>query len=215
VRDRWSYQLLTGLGIPAGKLIVTADSAFLLPPLKPAVKKEKKRKLVFAIRASRHLREDFPLILSQFVGELVADGWEVEFLAMQSLGVDGDPRFTGQLARNFPVTVPTSLEEVFESISSADAVIGMRLHSLIFAALAGVPFLGLSYSPKVSAFCVESGAADFLMPAEKISLRGLKRAFEKLLKEPPKISLDFLRERAAKNPDIFREFFLEGGSNNS
>lgn len=37
-------------------------------------------------------------------------------------------------------------------IGSADLVIGMRLHALVLAAAAGVPFIGLPYDEKVAAF---------------------------------------------------------------
>ena len=33
-----------------------------------------------------------------------------------------------------------------------DLVIGMRLHALVFAALTGVKFLGVSYDPKIDRF---------------------------------------------------------------
>ena len=37
-------------------------------------------------------------------------------------------------------------------IRRADAVLGMRLHSLIFAAAQGTPFAGVSYDPTVAGF---------------------------------------------------------------
>ena len=43
-------------------------------------------------------------------------------------------------------------KEMLALISQFDLLLGMRLHSLIFAALNQVPMLGLSYDPKVRAF---------------------------------------------------------------
>ncbi len=50
---------------------------------------------------------------------------------------------------------PLDINEVLEAIGGMDVVVGMRLHSLVFAALKGVPFVGLSYDPKVKAFSEE------------------------------------------------------------
>lgn len=37
-------------------------------------------------------------------------------------------------------------------IGNLDLLIGIRLHALIFAALMHVPFIGISYDPKINSF---------------------------------------------------------------
>lgn len=54
---------------------------------------------------------------------------------------------------------PLETDEVLAAIGGMDVVVGMRLHSLVFAALRGVPFIGLCYDPKVKAFSEECGQA--------------------------------------------------------
>ncbi|WP_291423576.1 polysaccharide pyruvyl transferase CsaB [Deinococcus sp.] len=46
-----------------------------------------------------------------------------------------------------------------DTIAQSGFVIGVRLHALILAAAAGVPFCGLTYDPKVSGFCHDAGAS--------------------------------------------------------
>lgn len=43
-------------------------------------------------------------------------------------------------------------EEMLNLVSCMDLLLGVRLHSLIFAAVAGVPFIGVSYDPKIDSF---------------------------------------------------------------
>ena len=42
--------------------------------------------------------------------------------------------------------------QVLSAVTNARAVLGMRLHALIFATAAGVPSIGIVYDQKVSAF---------------------------------------------------------------
>ncbi len=52
---------------------------------------------------------------------------------------------------------PISAGELIGVLSRAEFVVGMRLHSIIYAAAAGIPVIGLSYDPKVASFMREIG----------------------------------------------------------
>ena len=46
---------------------------------------------------------------------------------------------------------------IIGALSRMEAVVSMRLHALIFAAVRGVPLVGVVYDPKVSAFLDDAG----------------------------------------------------------
>lgn len=43
-------------------------------------------------------------------------------------------------------------EDMLSIIGNMDLLVGVRLHSLIYAAIMGVPLIGISYDPKCTAF---------------------------------------------------------------
>ncbi|GAE92446.1 CsaB protein [Gracilibacillus boraciitolerans JCM 21714] len=53
-------------------------------------------------------------------------------------------------ARHVPVEL--ELEEKISIIAASCMLIGMRLHSLIFASLSHTPFVAISYDPKIDSF---------------------------------------------------------------
>ena len=69
-------------------------------------------------------------------------------------GLEGTPY------RSLPGPLPPEL--AIGVMARMEIVVSMRLHGLIFAAGHGVPLVGVSYDPKVTAFlrCVESGCAE-------------------------------------------------------
>lgn len=60
--------------------------------------------------------------------------------------------------------------QALEQISAAQLVVSARLHGCILAAVAGTPFVGLSYDPKVSGFLVQAGATSFEAPLDARAL---------------------------------------------
>lgn len=64
--------------------------------------------------------------------------------------------------------------EVLGLIGKCDLVVGMRLHSLIFAANRGVPFIPVSYDPKIDEFAGEFG----MKPAVHVPLIGPEMLFD-------------------------------------
>ena len=57
-----------------------------------------------------------------------------------------------QLGDDAVFASPLSTNEMVSLIGRLQLVIGMRLHSLIFAAKASVPMIGLAYDPKIYGF---------------------------------------------------------------
>ncbi|WP_324670408.1 WecB/TagA/CpsF family glycosyltransferase [Geochorda subterranea] len=52
---------------------------------------------------------------------------------------------------------PADPVEAVRALGAFDVVVGVRLHALILAGAAGVPFVGLAYDPKVTALLAEVG----------------------------------------------------------
>ena len=103
-------------------------------------------------------------------------------------------------------------DEMLSIISQFDFLIGMRLHSLIFAAMGAVPMLGLSYDPKVEAFMRSIGQPCLkLDPA--VSFEDMKDTLEPVLCDLKKVKAGLaakaqeLRRQAEMNFDLFFEHF--------
>ncbi|MCX6807746.1 MAG: polysaccharide pyruvyl transferase family protein [Patescibacteria group bacterium] len=206
VRDRSSYNSLVDIGLDPERILVSADMALLIPRQKITAKR---KKVVLSLRQTPFLRKDFPIVISQFVGYLVSEGYRVELISMQNYGENCDPNFAMKLAQNFPIFIPQTLNEALNHIAEAEVVIGMRLHTLIMSATQGIPFLGLSYSPKVQSFCDEIGVGEFTLSSRKANFSDLVRIFEKLVHEWPEPKLKEMRARAEKGLDLFRAFLMK------
>ena len=166
LRDTASLRELEAIGVTDIPARVTADMAFLVPPAAPH--------LVDALCAELGLSPDDRLLilaprpwegserhLADFAAAAVHGardhGLRPVLLAMEPAK---DLALCRQIAAltaaegvECPVVeTPPDVGTVVGLIARAQAVLGMRLHSLIFAAAQGTPFAGVSYDPKVAGF---------------------------------------------------------------
>jgi polysaccharide pyruvyl transferase CsaB len=148
VRDQGSLHAARALG--ADGVEVAADPAIGLSPAaaRPA---SGRPIIVVAVRPApgwAQLEEGFVAALRK-----LGEGHRLSFVAMHP-AQDGAlaTRLAARVGPYATVADYADLEELMGHIGSAALVIGMRLHALILAAVAGVPFVALSYDPKVDAF---------------------------------------------------------------
>lgn len=98
-------------------------------------------------------------------------------------------------------------EEISGILGSMDMVIGMRLHSLIFAANQGVPIVAINYDPKIKGFMKMINQQDKIIefndPIDKAS-EIVKRVWmnRKIINEELKTKTSILRKRAIINASL-------------
>lgn len=102
----------------------------------------------------------FLSVLGGFVRELVSEGLVPVFLPMFPREDQGACRrlsslFGGVVARGMTESDTVGL------MRGAEIVCGMRLHALVFASAADVPFVGVGSDPKIEGFCRENGGLFF------------------------------------------------------
>jgi len=164
VRDPASAELLQALGVRR-EITVTADAAALLEPAPPeempgilpeprtapliglALREAPGADRLFegAVAAARHLRE--------------TAGAEILVMALHARDdVPPAARVAEELGGRAIGGEPLPPREWMGLVARLDFVIAMRLHAAIFAAATAVPFISLSYDPKVAAFARGVGA---------------------------------------------------------
>lgn len=182
LRDNSSRELLRELGVVRPPTYVTADPVFTLDPsaehyeqtvalleryhLKPG------KLLGISVRpwaALAAMRTD----VARLLDALVRQGYQVVFVPMDYSNDLPESRLIASMMQEQSTVLEETLSsmEMIALMANFKMVIGMRLHSLIFAASRGIPFAGISYDPKIDAFL------------EAFGLEPLNGSFEKMYEQ--------------------------------
>lgn len=158
-RDKYSFDLLTDLGIDSSKYFLVEDGAFLIPF---ELKKSQQDIIAISVREWKHdlrNREIYYSMIRSFVKTLVNKGYNVEFISTcQGLenyvddskvaseivaSLDDDLRDRIFINRSY-----YNLDDLLLYIGKFSAVIGTRLHMCILSMLRGKACLNISYEIK-------------------------------------------------------------------
>jgi polysaccharide pyruvyl transferase CsaB len=162
LRDPRSLTELVGLGLPESLLTLSADPAFLLDdagqepdggdPAAPGA-------LAVALRPWGSVERSCPDVAA------ACDAFARE-TAVRSLFVPfhlpGDVEISRRVLEHAQephslLTAELGPSQMVRLFRGFHLSLGMRLHSIILSAMAGVPFAGLSYDPKIERFCHLAG----------------------------------------------------------
>lgn len=146
VRDRASVGTLAELHLRAE---LGGDPALLLEPSAGL-----NRQMNTVVIAPRGDVTDALPALRRTVKRLQAQGRRVVALSFMPDHDDGAANSLGA----DDVLSTRDPQVALDAIAASGFVIGVRLHALILAAAAGVPFCGLAYDPKIAGFCHDAGA---------------------------------------------------------
>ncbi|HET7451421.1 MAG TPA: polysaccharide pyruvyl transferase family protein, partial [Thermoanaerobaculia bacterium] len=222
VRDEESAALLAAIGIPEKRIEVTADPAFRTPFGRPPD--------VEGLFGDGEGRRDRPLFVAcprPWPADAAGEGWLPKMAAALGTFVracDGrlvlvpfhatvdDPVVDrmaaesglGDDVRTLPSGLPYS--QVAGWIRAADMVVGMRLHSIIFAAAAAVPAVAVAYDPKVRSLARALEIEDCAVDLDAIdALEGvLRRTWERRgdVAERLRRSSERLKSATDRNGDL-------------
>ena len=216
LRDADSEKELRSLGVDEPVIKVTADPAFNLE-CKKAEKKEKKA--CISVRSWNGVGNDFTDVVAKAADYLIDRyGYKVVFLPMQpakDLIISGE--IMGRM-KNKSVCVKDNLsvEKMLSAVSETDLCIGMRLHSLIYAASNALPIIGLVYDPKIAGFMDYIGQ-NMYIDTKTVTFEDLKEMIDKCEENRDEIikmleaKLAELKEKAKYNAVCAVEL-LEGGT---
>ena len=168
VRDPESETFLRRIGVKR-PVRVTADPAFLLSPssdercseiMREAGISAERPLAYLAMRPGKASDEFYSAVISA-VETLRSRGYEPCLLVMQGTDRQTADALNDALStkggKPMPLVAGKGPKDVLALLSKGSLCIGMRLHTLILAASAGVPFMGVEIDPKIGAFCRAAG----------------------------------------------------------
>lgn len=152
LRDRASYEWACRQEITEARIILGEDLALLLSAPVPFAKRETGL-LGLALRPGLSPRsfQELCRALTALGDRLPVNRWVL--LPLHPAQDEPVLRAVARaLGSNVSLVRAESSLQLLQEMQNLDALIGMRLHSLVFALLTGTPFYGLSYDPKIESF---------------------------------------------------------------
>ncbi|MBA1334274.1 MAG: Poly(glycerol-phosphate) alpha-glucosyltransferase [Firmicutes bacterium] len=168
VRDEQSLKDLKNMGVEIPPIHLTADPVVALRPTGTGTGSEvlkaigidtDKPVVGFSVREWKD-SEKFNHIIAKTADNLIEElGFQVVFIPFH-YGEDNDciERIKSIMKNGaYSVDQRFKVKELLDLVGELDLMIGVRLHSLIFSAIQGVPLIGVSYDPKIDGFLAQIG----------------------------------------------------------
>ncbi|RCX12379.1 polysaccharide pyruvyl transferase CsaB [Anaerobacterium chartisolvens] len=163
LREEFSRREVSNLGINSPEILVTADPSLTVVPISSKNADDilsaegidlSHSFIGFSARSCENSSVYDHTVIAR-AADYVIDryGSIPVFIPMQPSDTEIIRRIVSQMkGKGYILTGQYQVSEILGIISRMEMLIGMRLHSLIYAANLGIPVIGLVYDPKVEAF---------------------------------------------------------------
>ena len=169
LREKLSCNDLNNIGVKNANTLVTADPAFQLEGADPEAAEQLLRKagvpergakrIGVSVRAWSKARygDDYCGKIAEACDIMSERGYEIIFIPMQyPSDISVSDKIAGMMKRKAHVIrAKYTPEEILGIIGCCDAMLSMRLHALIFAAVMNIPMAGIIYDPKIEYYLQE------------------------------------------------------------
>jgi len=223
LRENTSLLPIKALNISKPRILITADPAVTTYPCSKEkvleiFKKESiplnKKYIGICVRDWKGYENTFSKVIASFLETLYKEQEIIPvFIPMQRKYID-DFQLSKNIAKllsveSYILSQYYSAEETMGVIGEMNVLLGMRLHSLIFATCCTVPPIALVYEPKVSSFMdyvdlhplIAGNVADISTPKLLNAFNYVKKN-EKEIKEILKAQTKTLRIKGLKNASL-------------
>ena len=227
LRDEASADYLKNLGVDMSRAMITADPALNLAEAdsgkgreileKAGVPKDAKLMGV-SVRRWGDVGQDFETIIAEACDYAVKKyGYYPVFLPMQ---MSKDYTISQNIKRRMAekssiIDRHLRVEDMLSVVGCMDICIGMRLHTLIYSVIKGIPLIGLVYDPKISSF-MDYTHQKMYTNVSKLTADELKQLIDRTVSEYDKIRSDItdnykkLQEKAELNGKLAIELYEKG-----
>ena len=219
IRDGESYEYLEKMGIGKHKIRLTADEAMTVGENGQLNSYQKDfgefiqgKYIVISVRKQKHRSVEFLEKFSAAVNAICRahDLIPVYLVMHPKEDLEISKYLTALNSKAYLADVGGDVPKALAIVRSAEAVVAMRLHALVFAAAFGVPMVGIAYDPKIRSFLGSIYGDDaYTCPLKNFSKEALVEKFDVIAKNRGEIKGQIegaakqQLEKARENAEIF------------